>query len=120
MILWANVVPAFQPKVDEHTKYLLRRYDAYLAHRSVPESTHEELLNSNRPRGNQGIYDLITLHPGFSDVETYCMEHAEAGKEREFFKNRTLKKIRQCKKRMLSNSNNSTINNRGGDDDDVG
>lgn len=114
-ISWLTAVTAFQPNVDEHTKHLLSRYDAFLSHRSVPESTHQEVLKSKRRRGNQGCYDLVTLQPGFSDVETYCMKHAETGQERQFFKNKVVKKISECMKRM-----SSSVNNRGGDDDDAG
>ena len=92
MMLWAKFEPALQPNADGHTAHLLGRHDACLARRYIPESTHEELLDSKRRRDHQDYCDLITLHPGFSDVEAYCMNHAEPGKECDFFKNRVLKR----------------------------
>ena len=98
MKLWAKLAPALKPNVDGHALHLLGRCDVCLAHRSAPESTHEELLKSERMRDHPGCYDLLTLCPGFSDVEACCMNHAEPRKERDFFKNHMLKKIRQCMK----------------------
>ena len=102
-------------KVKKSTQKLLKLYDSFLNHPSVPESTHEEFVKSERWKGKRGgCYDLITTQPGYSDVKKICIKHAGASGPRQFFKNRLFRTINT----VLNDEDYTPIDSeRGGDDE---